>query len=101
VDAPESQLHSHAEVLTPRADRWVRQLASHLGRRAEVVEEAGWTVLRLAGGSCSMTGTGEAMVLEVSAPDDATLAAVQDVVGGHLERFAAREGLRVVWERRG
>ena len=103
MERPDPSVHAHAEVATPQADAWVRRLAAHLGRRTdagEPVEEAGWTVLRLAGGSCSMTGTGSAVVLDVSAPDDASLAVVQDLVGGSLERLAADERLRVAWERR-
>ena len=107
MDAPGGTLHSRSDVATPRADHWVARLAAEvLGEQAieegveEVAEEAGWTVLRLAGGSCAMTGRGDAVVLEASAPDAATLARVQDAVGGLLERLAAAEGLRVRWERR-
>jgi hypothetical protein len=101
-------VHSHAELATTGADQWVRRLAAQLvaaeteqrdDQRAyqQVAEEAGWTVLQLAGGSCAMSGTGDTLVLEASAPDSATLARVQDVVGRHLERLAADEGLRVRW----
>jgi hypothetical protein len=103
VDAPGGTLHSRSDVATPRADHWVARLAAEVpGEEAvhEVAEEAGWTVVRLAGGSCAMTGRGDAVVLEASAPDAATLARVQNAVGGLLERLAAAEGLRVRWERR-
>ena len=96
-------MHSYAEVDVARADDRVRQLAADLARRGdvdEVVEEAGWTVVRLAAGSCSMTGTGDTLVLDATAPDDATLAVVRDIVGDSLARLAAAEPLRVDWERR-
>jgi hypothetical protein len=116
VSASGGTMHSRAELATTGADRWVRRLAAQLAaaetsERADeraveqgveqgveqVAEEAGWTVLRLAGGSCAMSGTGDTLVLEASAPDAATLTRVQDVVGRHLEQLAADEGLRVGW----
>jgi hypothetical protein len=101
VHGSASTARSHAEVSTPLADRWVRRLAADLVAAQEVedvVDEAGWTVLRLTAGSCALTGSGQAVLLEARAPDDATLGRVQDVVGGRLERLGATEGVRVVWE---
>jgi uncharacterized protein len=95
-----TELRSRAEVGTDRSDRWIKQLASHLGRKAEVREEPdGARVLLLAGGSCRLRGDERALHLAATAPDEQALARVEQVVGGHLERFAAAEGLAVRWER--
>ena len=91
--------HSHAEVQTDRADRWVKQLGSHLGRRAEVRDADGGQLLLLAGGSCLMTADERTLRFAASAPDDEALGRIEHVVGGHLERFAVKDGLTVAWQR--
>jgi len=91
--------HSYAAVPTDRPERWVKQLASHLGRKAEVREEADATVLVLGGGTCRMSGGTGVLHLSAAAPDDEALAQVEHVVGSHLERFAQAEGLTVAWQR--
>ncbi|MFE9644431.1 DUF2218 domain-containing protein [Streptomyces sp. NPDC006365] len=95
----ETTVRSHADVLTPRAERWRKQLASHLGRKCEVVQEADMTTLLIVGGSCAMTCDKTALRLTAAGPDEDTLDQVQQVIAVHLERFAADEGLRVVWHR--
>jgi uncharacterized protein len=95
----ETTLRSHADVPTPRGERWRKQLASHLGRKCEVVHDGDATVLMLAGGACSMTYDATTLRLAATAPDEEALTTVQQVIGVHLERFAAAEELRVVWQR--
>ena len=92
-------LTSRAVVPTARGQRWVKQLASHLGRKAEVREQEDGTLLVLGGGSCLMAADDAALRFSASADDAASLERVQDVVGRHLERFAAAEGLTVSWRR--
>ncbi|MFI6578866.1 DUF2218 domain-containing protein [Nocardiopsis sp. NPDC050513] len=95
----QKSVRSHADVPTGRGERWLKQLASHLGRKCEVQRDGDTTLLLLAGGSCAMTCDATALRLAATGPDEDTLSQVQLVVGGHLERFAAAEGLRVVWRR--
>ena len=99
MTAPTEDLRSHAEVETDRAERWVKQLSSHLGRKAEVRDADGGQLLLLAGGSCLLTGDDRVLRFAAAAPDAEALGRVEDVVGGHLERFAAKEGLTVRWQR--
>ncbi|MFJ4569144.1 DUF2218 domain-containing protein [Streptomyces caelestis] len=95
----ETTLRSHADVPTARAERWRKQLASHLGRKCEVVRDGDTITLLLAGGSCAMTYDATTLRLDAGGPDQDTLAQVQHVIGVHLERFASEEGLRVAWHR--
>ena len=95
-----TELRSNAAVATGRPERWIKQLASHLGRKAEVREDAdGAVVLLLGGGTCRMRGDDTQLHLAVAAPDEQALTRVEQVVGSHLERFAAAEGLVVRWTR--
>lgn len=90
-------LRSTARVPTPRGERWVRQLAAHLGHKAEVSELDGGQLLRLPSASCAMTWDETGLTFDARADDAEGLERVQRVVGGHLERFAAKEGLQVAW----
>jgi len=98
-------LRSRADVSTPRGERWIKQLTSHLGSKAEllleaeVLHDASSTTLRLAGGTCSMTSDAATLHFVATGPDEATLKRLQELVGNHLERFAAKDQLHVVWKR--
>jgi len=95
----ENVLSAEAEVVTERGDRWLKQLATHSGRKVEVIKEDDRTLLFIAGGTCTVTSDQMALRLTATGSDEASLTRVQEVVGGHLERIAANEGLHVVWQR--
>ncbi|HEX4016863.1 MAG TPA: DUF2218 domain-containing protein [Frankiaceae bacterium] len=91
-------LTASAVVQTATPQRYAKQLASHLGRRSEVIEETEGTRLRLAGGECLLRPQGETLELLASAPTQAELDRVTEVVGSHLERFGQRNELHVQWQ---
>ena len=74
-------LTSHADVRTDAPARYAKQLVSHLGRKAPFTEEAdgAWTVT-----------VGDAR---------GRIAVGDDVLSLHVERFGARAGLTVAWQR--
>ncbi|WP_035753217.1 DUF2218 domain-containing protein [Parafrankia discariae] len=90
-------LEAHATVKTQAAARYVKQLASHLGRRTEPVEGPEGTSLLLGGGRCLLVATEETLILRASAPTSGDLERVKNVVGAHLERFGRRDDLTVHW----
>jgi caffeoyl-CoA O-methyltransferase len=95
-------LYARAEVATATPDRFIRQLVSHLGHKANTaLQPDGSGVIAVHDGRCQLTGQGEMLVLEASADNAVGLAHIQDVVGRHLERFGARAALRVNWEHDG
>ena len=95
-----TELRSNAAVATGRPERWITQLAAHLGRKAEVRDAGGGAVLLvLGGGTCRMSSGDARLLLAAAAPYDEALTRVEHVVGSHLERFAQAEGLTVSWER--
>ena len=82
-----------------RPGRYAKQLASHWATRGPVTQEDGATVLRWTTGQViSMRPVDDALVVEVSVPDDADLARFAQVVKEHLERFGRRDELDVVWD---
>ncbi|MEY9776472.1 DUF2218 domain-containing protein [Arthrobacter sp. MW3 TE3886] len=92
-------LSSWASIDTDRPERWAKQLVSHLGRRNPVENTAGGDVLSVGGGQGFVGTKDGALLLRATAPDAESLSRVEDVLARHLERFAAREGLKVEWIR--
>jgi hypothetical protein len=91
---------STAAVSTEASERYAKQLLAHLGRKnpVEPVEgtpNAGRLVF--AYGIGTVRPEIDRLVLEADAPDEESLARVQDVLGRHLERFGARRELTVRW----
>lgn len=92
-------LTATAVVRTPTPARYAKQLASHLGRRSEVIEQEAGTLLRLAGGECLLRPQADSLELHASAPNVEVLDRITEVVGSHLERFGQRNELQVSWQR--
>ena len=93
---------SRANVATERGARYGKQLVSHLGRKSVGVwdEASGSGTLDMGDSAAhvTLTSTTDALVITIEAADT-DMAAYQDVVGRHLERFGERDGLRVQWVR--
>jgi hypothetical protein len=101
-------LSSSAAVDTPRAARYGKQLAAHLGRRVitEWDEHTGTGLVLFDGGRCELTAAPEQLLLrvELKAGTDPSVAGarlnlIEDVVGRHLVRFGVRDELVVRWLR--
>lgn len=93
-------LQARAEVATTRPERWLKQLIGHLGRRLEGRVDEDTDVGRLVGPGVTLTlgPAGSVLVLVASAEDAEGLARITDIVGSHLQRFAAStEELAVEW----
>ena len=93
---------SQAKVPTDAAPRYAKQLLSHLGRKAGVEPvdgEPDGGLLRLSAGTGVVRPRADHLLLEASAVDAEALAAVEDTLGRHLERFGARRALVVEWTR--
>lgn len=89
---------SVARVPTAQPGRYIKQLVSHLAHRlATELLPDGQGLIRLDVGDCRLTPAPDALVLTATADDVDGLHRVQDVVGRHLERFGARDGLQVTW----
>jgi hypothetical protein len=79
---------SVARVSTDRAGRYGKQLASHLGRRAQ----SEWN-----------EEDGRGLIVTIWSQEDAADAVdrLENVVGRHLVRFGTRDELVVAWTRAG
>ncbi|MEU3613729.1 DUF2218 domain-containing protein [Streptomyces sp. NPDC006872] len=91
---------SEARVATDRPHRYAKQLAAHLGRRAETVwdEEKGVGRITFAQGAGTLTAVDGALLLALET-DTEHLDRLEDVIGRHLVRFGTRDELVVEWRR--
>jgi uncharacterized protein len=91
-------VQSTALVATDRAERYAKQLVSHLGRHDNhAVDEAGADVLTFTSGSCTVAAAPEGVLLHAQAADAAGLAQVQDIIARHLVRFGEKDDVTVTW----
>ncbi len=91
-------MQSTALVPTARAERYAKQLVSHLGRHDNLrVLETGEQVLEFSAGTCVVAAEPGGVRLAAEAADAEQLAVVQGVVGRHLVRFGEKDELSVTW----
>ncbi|MEU0481780.1 DUF2218 domain-containing protein [Streptosporangium sp. NPDC006013] len=90
---------SIANVATTAAARYAKQLASHLGRKAEVenLPDGGYRLV-LQAGEGVLTPEADRLVMRADAADAASLEVVKDKLGRHLEHFGRRNELTVTWQ---
>lgn len=100
---------SQANVKTTRPERYAKQLTSHFSRKVEASwdDAAGEGVIlfpaREDAGEptrCELSAGEGALHLRIDGTVDA-VERIERVVGTHLVRFGARDGLAVQWQRGG
>jgi hypothetical protein len=90
-----------ADVPTDAPARYAKQLISHLGRTVPFTGDGtAFPATAVIGGATAGIEVGEGVLtLLATGDDEESVARVRQVLGGHLERFAQREGLAVHWLR--
>ena len=109
---------AEARVVTENAGRYLTRLCQHASkmngpmrhrprshagggaapevRQAECSDTHGMLVLSW--GRCTMQAGPRLLTLHAEAPDPGSLARIQDLVAGRLEKFGRREQLTVTWQ---
>ncbi len=102
MDATPAMTTSEARVATDVPRRYLAQLCKHFQHKLPV--DLGETTGRIefAMGVCTLDAASVPgmLVMQATAPDEASLATVEDVIARHLERFAFRDPVTVAWVRR-
>ncbi|MDA5557743.1 DUF2218 domain-containing protein [Shimia sp. MMG029] len=92
---------SQTTIFSPRARGYVTQLTQHFGHkiRVEHVESEGecTAVFHFSAGTAHVRADEKSLTLSARAATVGQLRQIEDIIGAHLERFAFREDLRVVW----
>ena len=92
-----SPLSSRAEVATQTPERYAKQLVAHLGHRVPVEATPDGDQLTFDEGRGLVQIGDGVLVLIAEANGEPALAVVQDVLGRHLLKFGAKQGLSVTW----
>ena len=90
-------IQSRAVVGTAHASRYLQQLAKHWSHRFETEFDQHSARIALPLGETRLAASDEALTIDLSVPDPATLPDFHAVIVRHLERFAFRETLRIDW----
>ncbi|WP_136683235.1 DUF2218 domain-containing protein [Falsirhodobacter xinxiangensis] len=87
---------STASVPTTKPSAYLQQLCKHFGHKipVEFTPEAGRITFEM--GIAELEAADDALILRVTGDD---IERLENVVASHLERFAFREELKVVWTR--
>ncbi|MCY0146268.1 DUF2218 domain-containing protein [Hoeflea sp. G2-23] len=86
---------SISHVQTPKASQYLQQLCKHFGHKVPVEFDTLNGSITLPFGTCILFAQDEELVLTVAGDD---IGKLEQVIGGHLERFAFRESLNVTWD---
>jgi hypothetical protein len=88
---------SQVTLTTAKAANYAAQLAKHFGHKIKVEDQDGLTVFHFTAGRATAKAAPTDLTLTVQADTVEKRARVQEILGSHLERFAFREDLRVIW----
>ena len=89
---------SKTAIATEHASRYLQQLCKHFAHKLTVKfdEHAGEITFSI--GDCRLQADGEALHIELTAPNPDDMEQLKDVVIRHLVRFAFREELQTNWQ---
>ena len=86
-----------ASVPTDRPARWAKQLLSHFSAKVDVVLDGEGGTVTIGDARGVIRVEPDLLVFEAEGETEEDVQLVQNVLGGHFERFAAKEELRVAW----
>ena len=90
----QSKLH----FSTPKASRYLQQMAKHFGHKVPVTFTSDEGEVTLPFGTCEMRATDAALSITVLG-ENRDIARLEQFVGDHLARFAFREKPTLTWQR--
>ncbi|MFY1697518.1 DUF2218 domain-containing protein [Solwaraspora sp. WMMA2101] len=89
---------SEAHVRSLAARNHLTQLCAHFAVAIPVTESTDTAEIDFTFGACRLTVVDDSLALTADAVDTISLARVEYLVGDHLERLGARDGLTVDWQ---
>ncbi len=87
---------ARVEIATP--GRYLGQLCKHFGHRIPATHDETQGRIEFPGALCELQAEEGALVMRLTASDEAVMARMQKVVADHLLRFAFRDPPQVVWQ---
>ena len=87
-----------ARVPTEKASRYLQQLCKHFAHKLPVTFDEHKGSISFSIGECALKADAEALTITATAPVEAGMDQLKDVIVRHLVRFAFREELQVEWQ---
>ena len=89
---------SEARIATKLATRYLSQLCKHFAHRLPVTLEDTTGSITFGMGICNLASSPDTLVLRATSETAEQRGELEGVVARHLERFAFREPVTIVWE---
>lgn len=86
-----------ATVKTEKAERYMKALCNHFGRKVAASYEGNKGSVDFGFGSCLLEATDDALILKVESDSIQTLSQLEQIMSSHLIRFTQNEILEVKW----
>ncbi|SNY91149.1 hypothetical protein SAMN04515647_1359 [Cohaesibacter sp. ES.047] len=93
-------MQSIATVKTLKAERYLVQLCEHFCRKVPAESEGGVGWVDLPIGRLDLKASDQGLTLTLAGDDSDKLTQLEEITQRHLERFAFREDLTIVWHRK-
>jgi hypothetical protein len=88
---------SEAGIATAQAGKYLQQLCKHFAHRRPVTFDPRKGEIHFDAGDVHLKAEDNLLKIALTAPDDARMAELQDIIVRHLVRFAFREALKIEW----
>lgn len=93
----ENSVVADARVQTTKGPRYLQALRGHFSHKVKTDYNAEQGRVYFGFGASTLHADAEALHLSVEASDAENLHRVKEIIGGHLERFAVKDALKVCW----
>lgn len=93
----ENSMIADARVQTTKGPRYLQALCGHFSHKVKTDYNAEQGRVYFEFGASTLHADAEALHLSVEASDAESLHRVKEIIGGHLERFAVKDALKVYW----
>ena len=94
----ESVLIAKSSIATNNASKYLKWLCGHFKIKTEAQYDDQHGHIMFEFGTCDMQANPDSLFIHVQANDEESFTLIKDVVGGHLERFAHKEAIKVIWQ---
>lgn len=88
---------AEARIETEKASKYLKWLCGHFRIKTQAEYDDTHGTVQFVFGNCEMRAQPSQLYMRVETPTLEDLATAKEVVGGHLERFAHKDDVRVTW----
>lgn len=88
---------AEALIETTKGSKYLKWVCGHFKIKVPAEFDDTWGKVQFPFGCCEMHAKPDALLIRVQADDAESFERVKFVVGDHLERFARKDDVRVVW----